>query len=234
MLGILVVFILSWLVLWFMSKKHITTLSIIPTANRLKEFSLGFIFMAAFCSVNILGQSHFKEISYSQNLNYGIFDSLNGIWWTFKAALFEELIFRGAILYILLKKTSILKACIISATAFGIYHWFSYGMIGGRIIPMIYVFLLTGAAGWMFAFAFAKTKSIYASLGLHFGWIIISIVIFSAGPLGSQLYIPKGEEKELSGWVTLIFFLWQALITPGIVTWFIIKNYSTKINSKFT
>ncbi|NNK76373.1 MAG: CPBP family intramembrane metalloprotease, partial [Maribacter sp.] len=79
--------------------------------------------------------------------------------------MFEELIFRGAILYILIKKIGVNWACIISAIAFGIYHWFSYQMFGRGMIPMIYVFLLTGAAGWMFAYAFARTRSIYAPLG---------------------------------------------------------------------
>lgn len=225
MLGILVVFILSWLILWFLSKVHITVLGISPTGPRLKEFSIGFILMGILCTINLLGQSYFKEIIYSQNLKYGIWESLNGIWWTLKAALLEELVFRGAILYILIKKTGIVRACIISAIAFGVYHWFSYEMFGGRIIPMIYVFLLTGAGGWMFAFAFAKTKSLYASFGLHFGWIVVSIVVFSAGPLENQLLIPEGEAVELGGWTTLIFFLWQAVVTPGIVTWYLLKRY---------
>ena len=226
MLGLLVVFILSWLILWFLSKEHITALGIIPTGRHLKEFSSGLLLMAILCAINLLGQSYFQEISYSLNSEYGIWDSLNGIWWTFKSALFEELVFRGAILYILIKKTGIVRACIISAVVFGVYHWFSYQMFGGRIIPMIYVFLVTGAGGWMFAFAFAKTKSLYASLGLHFGWIVVSIIIFSDGPLGNQLFIPGGEAIELGGWTTLLFFLWQTVVAPGIVTWYLLKRYS--------
>ena len=62
-------------------------------------------------------------------------------------------------------------------------------MFGRGIVPMTYVLLVTGAGGWMFAYAFAKTKSILAPIGLHFGWILISIVLFSAGPLGNQLFI---------------------------------------------
>jgi hypothetical protein len=124
------------------------------------------------------------------------------------------------------KKIGVFWACLISAIAFGIYHWFSYGLIGGRIIPMIYVFLLTGAAGWMFAFAFAKTKSLYVSIGLHFGWILMSIVVFSEGPLGNQWFIPTGEKVEHGGWPTLLFFVWQAIVTPGIVIWYLVKGYS--------
>lgn len=230
MLGVLVVFVLCWLLLWLFRKEHITVLGIIPNARRLGEFSIGLIFMALFCVINLLGQSYFQEINYIRNPDYGFWESLDGIWWTFKASLFEELIFRGAILFILIKKFGINWACIISAIAFGIYHWFSYQMFGRGLIPMIYVFLLTGAGGWMFAYAFAKTKSLYAPLGLHFGWIVVSIVVFSAGPLGNSLFVIDGEPVELGGWEQLLFFLWQAVIIPGIITWFLIKRYRFSSN----
>lgn len=227
MLGVLVVFFLSWLILWIVFKEHITALGILPNARRLKEFSVGILLMAVFCAINLLGQSFFKEVSYVRNPDYGFMESLNGTWWTFKAALFEELIFRGAILYILIKKIGVYRACILSAIVFGIYHWFSYQMFGLGIIPMIYVFLLTGASGWMFAYAFAKTKSLYAPLGLHFGWIVISIVVFSDGPLGNSLFIVKGTAVELGGWEQLLFFLWQTVIIPGMITWYLVKRYSS-------
>lgn len=231
MLGVIVVLVISWLILWLVAKKHISVLGIGPNKRRLKEFSVGFLLMATLCTLNLLGQSYFKGFSYVRNIDYGIWEGLKGTWWTFKAALFEELIFRGAILYLLIRKLGIIKGCILSAMAFGVYHWFSYDMLGGRIIPMIYVFLLTGAGGWLFAYAFAKTKSLYAPLGLHFGWIFMSIVIFSAGPLGDSLYVIEGEQSELNGWETLLFFIWQAFITPGIVTWYLIRKYEPVDNN---
>lgn len=232
MLGIVVVFLLSWLILWIISKEHITVLGILPTKRRLKGFFIGLISMALFCTINLLGQSYFKDIGYVRNPDYGIWESINGIWWAFKAALFEELIFRGALLYLLIKRLGVNWACIISASAFGIYHWFSYQMFGRGLIPMAYVFLLTGAGGWMFAYAFAKTKSLYTPLGLHFGWIVVSIVVFSAGPLGNSLFIADGDGVDLGGWEQLTFFLWQTLVVPGIVTWYFIK-YTRKTKLEF-
>lgn len=230
MLGVVVVFALSWLLLWLFSKEHITALGIIPTSRRLKEFSIGFILMALLCGINLLGQSYFKEITYVRNSDYGFWESLHGVWWTLKAALLEELIFRGAILYVLIKRIGINWACIISAIAFGIYHWFSYQMFGRGMIPMMYVFLLTGAGGWMFAYAFARTRSIYAPFGLHFGWIVISIVVFSEGPLGNSLFAIEGEAKELGGWEQLLFFLWQTVIIPVFISWYLVKRYSLPKN----
>lgn len=228
MLGVLVVFAISWLLLWLIEREHITVLGILPNSKRMKAFSIGMIVMAVFCLINLLGQAYFKEFNYVRNIDYGIKESLNGIWWTFKAALFEELIFRGALLYLLIKRLGINWACIISAIAFGIYHWFSYQMFGRGLVLMAYVFLLTGASGWMFAYAFAKTKSILVPLGLHFGWIVISIVVLSSGPLGDSLYVTDGKGVDLNGWEQLLFFLWQTLIVPGVVTWYIFKNYKRR------
>ncbi len=229
MLGIVVVCILSWLILWLVEREHITVLGVLPDFRRLKEFFAGLVPMAVFCLINALGQAYFQDISYARNPEYGLMESLNGTWWTIKAALFEELIFRGAVLYILIRKLGIVKACILSAIAFGIYHWFSYGMFGSGIIPMLYVFMLTGAGGWMFAYAFARTRSIYAPLGLHFGWIVVRIVFISDGPLGDSMFMPVGDESELGGWEQLMFFLWQTLIVPGVVTWYFARKYSAVV-----
>lgn len=225
LLFVIVAFILCWLILWLFTREHITALGIKPNKRRLKEFFLGFVLMALFCTINTLGQSYFKGVSYIRNYEYGFIESLNASWWTFKAALYDELVFRGAILYLLIKRLGVNWGCLISAVAFGIYHWFSYEVFGSSTVLMVYVFLITGAPGWMFAYAFAKTKSLYAPLGLHFGWTIISSIVFSAGPLGDSLFTIKDEAIELGGWEQLLFFSWQTIIIPGAITWFLVKKY---------
>ena len=82
----------------------------------------------------------------------------------------------------------------------------------------------------MFAYAFARTRSIYAPLGLHFGWIVISIVVFSEGPLGNSLFAIEGEAKELGGWEQLLFFLWQTVIIPVFISCYLVKRYSLPKN----
>ena len=225
MLGVLVLVIVSWLILWFFSKEHITVLGVIPDGERLKAFSVGLLVMAFFCTINVIGQAYFRDVEYIRNPDYGLWESINGMCWTFKAALFEELIFRGAILYLLIKRVGVKWACILSAIAFGVYHWFSYEMFGRGIVSMTYVFLLTGASGYMFAYAFAKTKSMYAPLGLHFGWIVVSIVVFSDGPLGDSLFLMDGENVDVGGWEQLLVFLWQAAIIPILITWYLMRRF---------
>jgi membrane protease YdiL (CAAX protease family) len=77
----------------------------------------------------------------------------------------------------------------------------------------------------MFSYAFAKTRSLYAPTGLHLGWNLVAAVVFSSGPTGSQLLLQQGEAVEWSGWVTLLFFSLQAIVAPGVVTWYLTRVY---------
>lgn len=225
MIGILVALVISWALLWLFRKEHIFVLGFKPSKRVVVDFFIGLILMAAFSSINHLSLSHFQGLHYVRNVNYSIDEALNASWWTFKAGLFEEVLFRGAILYLLIKKLGLKTGCILSAIAFGIYHWFSYNMFDKGLVPMIYIFLLTGAAGWMFAYAFAKSKSIIAPLGLHFGWIFMSIVIFSSGPLGDSMFIISGEPTGLGVWEQLWVFVFQTLLIPLFFTWYFWKKY---------
>lgn len=220
-----VTFLLSWLLLRVAIKEPITVLGIRPNRQRVKECLVGIAFMAGIAVINFTGQAYFKEISYQINPDYGLAKFIGGSFWVVMAVILEELVFRGVLLYVLIRYIGIVKACLLSAILFGIYHWFSYGVWGGRLVLMIYVFLITGSSGWMFAFAFAKTKSLFAPTGLHLGWNLVTAIVFSSGPIGNQWLLQQGEAVQTSDWVTLLFFSLQAIIVPGVVTWYLQKVY---------
>jgi hypothetical protein len=90
---------------------------------------------------------------------------------------------------------------------------------------MAFVFLSTGIWGAMFAMSFAKTKSLYLPIGLHFGWNFISTVIFSRGPLGDQLLTISGAEK-LGGALSAVAFIFQLFSVPAITFWYL--NFQSK------
>ncbi|MEN7341837.1 MAG: CPBP family intramembrane glutamic endopeptidase, partial [Pseudomonadota bacterium] len=155
--GTLVTLFLSWLVLRATVREPLTVLGVIPTKQRMLEFFVGLCFMATVGVINFLWQAHFKDVSYAVNPDYHLGQLIGGSYWVFSAVIYEELLFRGALLYLLIRYIGIVKACLVSSIIFGVYHWFSYEVFGSRLILMAYIFLVTGAGGWMFAFAYAKT-----------------------------------------------------------------------------
>ena len=225
MIGLLVVFLLSWLLLGTVAREPISVLGITPSKRRLTEFIVGGLFMATVGVINFTWQAHFKQVGYALNPDYGIGRMVSGSFWILKAVILEELVFRGALLYLLIKSIGAIRACLCSSFLFGIYHWFSYEVFGSRLILMLYILLVTGSGGWMFSYAFARTRSLFAPTGLHLGWNLVAAVVFSSGPIGNQLLLEQGEAVEPGDWSTLIFFCLQAIVAPGLVTWYLARFY---------
>lgn len=215
MIGILVAFAISWLLLFLIEKENILALGFLPIVKRLKQFLIGFLITGILCFLVQYLESYLKSSTWVLNENIMNKIILKSFWWDFKSVLSEELIFRGALLYILIQKIGSRKSILISAIAFGIYHWFSFGVLG-NIMAMILVFIGTGLMGYAWAWAFSKTKSIMLPLGLHLGWNFIHNTIFSKGPLGELVLISKGG-IELTDWVSLLNFISGLVIVPILV-----------------
>jgi hypothetical protein len=87
---------------------------------------------------------------------------------------------------------------------------------------MIYIFFITGAGGLLFAYSFSLTKSMYLPIGLHLGWNLIHVVIFSGGPLGKQMLL-FSNGQSLDGLWTTIFFIYQIAALP-LVTYLYLRR----------
>lgn len=227
MIGILIQLAISWLLLWLLNKKDLTVLGLKPTTERVKIFSFGFILSAICFTIYCLTTTYLTNNSWTINSNFSLKQFLSSTWWTVNSVISEELIFRGALLYILIRKTGLNIACFISAIAFGVYHWFSFGVLGNPI-QMTHVFFSTGIWGLMFAYSFAKTKSLYLPTALHLGWNLFNIVIFSQGPLGHQLLINGNNGQLVSGLPSLALYLFQLFSLPVIVYVYLRKFGSTE------
>lgn len=225
MIGIIIELLISWLLLWWFDKSNLAVLGFKLTQNNALHLIVGFFAAALFCVLYYIASSDLANTYYIINPSFNTRTFLKSSWWVLSSVLFEELIFRGALLYILIQKMGIKKACIISAIAFGIYHWFSYGAFGNPV-QMAIVFLMTGIWGLMFAFAYTKTKTLYLPIGLHFGWNFIHTVIFSKGPLGYQFLIINSD-KKLEGMLSLVFFIIQIIGLP-ILAYFYLKSLHYK------
>lgn len=118
--------------------------------KRTKQFTIGFIVTATLCLLVQYLESYLKSFVWILNKDVSGEIILESFFWDVKSIVTEELIFRGALLYILIRKIGAWKGILISAIAFGIYHWFSFGVIG-NIMAMILIFIGTGLMGYAWA-----------------------------------------------------------------------------------
>jgi len=188
LIGIIVQLALSWLITWFLLKRDLSVLGLGPTNKRLIDFAIFFLITAALSSTDFLFRAWFADQRWALNPNLSTKLIFTGIWWNIKSVLFEELIFRGVLLYILIKKIGATKAIIISSIGFGIYHWYSHEVIGDPK-AMIITFVTTGAMGLIYAYGYAKTFSLYVPIAIHLGWNLVRSVVFSETVIGDQLLV---------------------------------------------
>lgn len=230
MAGILVELIISWFLLWFICKEHISVLGVKPTKTRVISFGCGLLIAASCCTVYQIMTTASVNNSWVLNKQVTGKAILENLRWTLVSVLYEELIFRGALLYIVIKKLGIIKACILSAVCFGIYHWFTFNVFGNPFMMTI-TFLMTAIVGLSWAFAFAKTGSIYLPIGLHFGWNVFYTVIFSNGNFGQAIFV-RTNANHLQGILSWLIFLFQVFALPILTFWYL-NQLSKKTSCSF-
>jgi len=224
MLGIFIQLLVSWLLLWLFEKQGLEVFGFYPTRKRLTGFALFFIITAICCSSDFIMRMIFARQQWQLNpkLTAGLIFS--GLWWNIKSVLFEEFIFRGALMYILIKKLGATKAIIISSICFGIYHWFSHEVIGNPV-QMAITFVVTGTMGLLYAYAYAKTFSLYFPIAIHLGWNLTSSVIFSTGIIGDQLLVPVKPVPEVTvGYFVYFCIVFVPMLSALLINFFMLKR----------
>ncbi|WP_104736418.1 CPBP family intramembrane glutamic endopeptidase [Hanstruepera ponticola] len=220
MLGLLVIIIVSWVLLHLIEKKNIDVLGIVPSFKSLGQFALGFLVISIIVLLNIFFETQILNVEWeSKTIDYAIF--FNAFLYHLKSALTEDLVFRGAILYILINRLGAKWGVLISALCFGIYHVFSYGMASDRIVPILYVIIITGFTGYVWAYTFYKTKSIMMGLGFHLGVNLINACFFESQPYG-ELIFTEVSRINISEWNNFLFLIFKGLF-PSIFTLIFIK-----------
>ena len=139
--------------------------------------------------------------------------------------LYEELIFRGVLLYILIKRLGVTKAILISAIAFGAYHWFSFNLLGSWL-AMIYVFIITGIMGLILAYAYAKTLSMYIAIGFHLGWNFVNGFVFSRGPIGNGVFIvTKKQSTSVISYLTYFTVTMVPILLAFFMSFLLLRKW---------
>ncbi|MEP2936270.1 MAG: CPBP family intramembrane glutamic endopeptidase [Gilvibacter sp.] len=228
MLGNIVLLLISWGLLYHFERKNLSALGFRPITLRLKELLLGFALIAILLLISIAVETWIFSIKWEAVKDFGLAHILKGLYYYFNSALFEDLIFRGAILYILWKKIGATKAIWISAFFFGVYHWFSFGMFSSGIIPMLYVLVITGFVGWAWAYTYIKTESIVAGLGMHISWNFCRSLFYENSPYGNMLYVMSEVDSGKAEYYS-IYSLIQQLVVPLLII--LAVHYYHKIKS---
>ncbi|HKC37242.1 MAG TPA: CPBP family intramembrane glutamic endopeptidase [Chitinophagaceae bacterium] len=224
MLGIFVQLALSWLIIWLFEKGNLSFLGLRPTKQRLFDFVLFLLVTAICCSTGFFMRMYFANEPWEINPALNAKLVLEGIWWNIKSVMFEELIFRGVVFYILIKKLGALRAIIISAIAFGIYHWFSFGVFG-NIQQMIIIFFITGIMGLLYAYGYAKTFSLYIPIAIHFGWNFTHGFVFSEGNIGNGIFIqPKLQPTVTVSWLIYFLVSFLPMILALLINFYLLKR----------
>ena len=92
-----------------LAKQHINVLGIIPNLNRVSQFVIGFIIITIIVLINIYVETSIRDIKWeSKPIDFNVI--FKAFIYHFKSALTEDLVFRGAILYILIQRIGAQKA----------------------------------------------------------------------------------------------------------------------------
>ncbi|TDO23924.1 CPBP family intramembrane glutamic endopeptidase [Pedobacter duraquae] len=191
MIGISIELLISWVLLRLIFRENLAILGFMLSKKKLVLVISGFLLPLIYHIVLQLSIAAVVENPFIKNQQYSFAVFANTVWFIVKGVLVEELLFRGAILLLIIRKWNLAAGLCFSAFGFGIYHWFSYGVFG-QPAQMITVLLSTGLMGLLFAQAFYKAKTIWMPIALHFGYNFTSMVVFSMEKnTGSQFFVKK-------------------------------------------
>jgi uncharacterized protein len=215
MIGALIALLLSWALLHFVENQNLEALGFRPTRQRLWLVVQGFLLTVAFMTIYYLIEAATWSASYHPNPGFLGYWLESDLWKVFTGALFEELLFRGALLYILIRRIGPAKAVLVSAVAFGMYHWI---IVGIHSLPqMMLLFLSMAWMGYALARSFVVSGSILVPFALHFAGNMVGAVIFG---FMEQLYIrPVGVHPSMA--LILLLITIHNFVYPLIVLWWL-------------
>lgn len=187
MLQLIGIIAISWLLIWLFEKGNLSVLGLTPTKARLKYFTLLFIVSAMLSATAFLLRMYFAKEEYAITQSLTAKSILLETWYQFRTVLTEELLCRGVLLYILIKKIGQTKAVIISSIIFALLHWINAG-VWGNLTQMPIVFAFTFAMGLLLAYSYARTFSLLIPFAIHFGWNLTQNYVFPDTATGNHIF----------------------------------------------
>ena len=225
MLQLIGLLAISWLLIWLFVKGNLSVLGLTPTIDRLKYFSILLIASAILSATAFLLRMYFAKENYTLTQSLTVTSILLEIWHQFRTVLTEELVCRGALLYILIKKIGPKKAVIISSILFAVLHWINTG-VWGNLTQMIIVFTFTFTMGLLLAYAYARTFSLLIPFAIHYGWNITQNYIFPESPTGNHIFTVAAAPPTVTiSYFAFITMLLLPKISILIIDYLIVKQH---------
>lgn len=181
-----------------------------PGRKSKKEFLLGkllgivvFSFTLILCTIFKI--TELKGVNFSGlTLSEGIGTILIILIGVTFAAVCEEVVYRGVIQNYLMKKFTLPKAIALSTICFSLMHIGRYSDIS----TLAYILF----PGLVFGYLFAKTKSLYISIGMHFSWNVLCSILGEGKTTFNTPYVVileviSNNDMFYKGIASLAFFL---------------------------
>lgn len=225
MLQLIGLLLISWLLIWLFEKGSLSVLGLVPTKERLKYFTILFLASAILSATAFILRMYFAKEAYTITQSLTTKSILLEIWYQFRTVLTEELLCRGALLYILIKKIGKTKAVIISSVIFAVLHWLNAG-VWGDTTQMTIVFTFTFAMRLLLAYSYAKTFSLLIPLAIHYGWNLTQNYIFPESVTGNHIFTLSAPPPTVTiSYLAFFTMLLFPKIAVLIVDYLIVKHH---------
>ena len=225
MLQLIGLLAISWLIIWLFEKGNLSILGLTPTKGRLKYFTILFIVSAILSTSAFLLRMYFVKEEYTISQSLTIKSILLETWYQFRTVLTEEIICRGALLYILIKKIGQTKAVIITSIFFALLHWMNAG-VWGNFTQMIIIFAFTFSMGLLLAYSYARTFSLIIPFAIHYGWNLTQNYIFPESVTGNHILILTAPPPTVTiSYLAFFTMLLLPKISILIVNYLIVKRH---------
>ena len=225
MLQIIILLLVSWLVIWLFEKGNLSVLGLTPTKERLKYFTILFIVSAILSATAFLLRMYIAKEEYIISQSLTTKSVLLETWYQFRTVLTEELLCRGVLLYMLIKKIGQTKAVIISSVFFAVLHWMNAG-VWGNLTQMIIVFSFTFMMGLLLAYAYARTFSLLLPFAIHYGWNLTQNYIFPDTATGNHIFTLAAPPATVTiSYLAFFSMLLLPKISVLLVDYLIVKHH---------
>ncbi len=225
MLQLIGLLAISWLLLRLLEKKGLAVLGLTPTLERSKYFLLLLITSSAIAVSAFLLRMYFVKEVYMLTPSLTLSSVLQESWYQVRTVLTEELLCRGALLYILIRRIGRRNAVVVSSVLFALLHWLNAGVFG-NLVQMTIVFSFTFTMGLLLAYAYARTFSMLLPFAIHFGWNFVQNYVFPDTASGQHLFTLAAPPPEVTiSYLAFFTMLLAPKFAVLVVNYFLVRRY---------